>query len=579
MDKTAVLLEAAEILNSDLKIESLISNILKLTANYLNARAASIFLVDENSHKLNLFLKAEEREDFWESSLDFGKGIAGWVAENGEPVISPDAKADPRYHSSARGGIDFEVGPLICVPIKRGENVAGVLEALNPSGSPEFDRDDLEIIMALTAEVSIALENARLIEKLEKNSREKELLFEISKKINTFLRLDEVLDSILSSLAEVIQFDAAAIFLVDPETGEIKPEVEKSQNIEFAELMRRNFHQHVGEGLVGWAARTGQSVLVPDVSADERYIKLRQSTRSEMVVPIKNNGYVDGVLNIESDNFDNYNKEDLKLVEAFAGQAAVAIERAHLLDEILTKRRIEEELRIARRIHSTFLPSKQPRIAGFDIYGINSSYSEVGGDYYDYIPIVQGQYGIVISDGSGHGIPAALLMAAFRASLKAEIRNNYAIRHILYKVNNLLCESVESGSFVTAVYGVLDSTNSILTYSNAGHNPPIWIKGTGEVQELTVGGFALGVVENTEYTEKPVVLNCGDIIVFYTDGIAETRNVNKEEFGTDRVVEIIQDNQNSSASMIANSILNELKEFRGDAPQGDDYTIVIMKKS
>ncbi|MCP4631592.1 MAG: SpoIIE family protein phosphatase [candidate division Zixibacteria bacterium] len=579
MDKTSLLLEAAEILNSDLKVKPLLTNILNITLDYLNAKAASVFLFNEKREQLDLYLMAgENRPEIWASHLKKGQGIAGWVVENGTPVLANDARSDPRFYKGIENMADFKTGALLCVPIKRHEKILGVVEALNPQGGKLFTDDDLEIMMALSGQMAVSLENAILMEKYEKHSREMQRLSEISMKLNTFVTLEEILDAILDSLSDVIDYDIAVIFIIDPTTGILIPQVEKSKNTGEIEMLHDKFNLKIGDGLVGWACKSGESIRVDDVNVDSRYVKLKDSTRSELVVPFKNDNVVSGVINVESDGINKYDDEDLRLLEAFSSQAAVAIERAHNHNEILKNRKLEDELKIAKRIQLTFLPAEQPDIPGYSIHGINHSYTEVGGDYYDFIPIVKGQTGIAIGDVAGHGIPAALIMAAFRASLKAEIRNNFAIRHILFKVNNLLCESVERGNYVTALYGVLDADNSIFTFSNAGHNPPLLLRVSGEVEELSEGGIALGVIPDAKYVEKPVILNAGDIIVFYTDGITETFNSGGEEFGTKKLVDCIKSFSGSRSEDISKSLIERLKVFRKGGTQTDDYTSVILKK-
>jgi serine phosphatase RsbU (regulator of sigma subunit) len=162
---------------------------------------------------------------------------------------------------------------------------------------------------------------------------------------------------------------------------------------------------------------------------------------------------VEPALRLESERKDTYTEPHLKVLHAFASQAAAAIERARLLEQVEHRRQLERELAIARQIQISFLPKADPVVPGFEIHGLNLPYSEVGGDYFDFIPIVDNQLGVAISDVSGKGIPAALLMAAYRAMLLAEIRNQFALRIILAKVNRLLHESTDRGKFVTAFYG------------------------------------------------------------------------------------------------------------------------------
>jgi sigma-B regulation protein RsbU (phosphoserine phosphatase) len=168
-------------------------------------------------------------------------------------------------------------------------------------------------------------------------------------------------------------------------------------------------------------------------------------------------------------------------------------------------------------------------------------------------------------------------MASLRAGLIAEIRNNYAIRSIMAKVNNLLFESTASDIYVTTVYGVLDPKNRIFTFSNAGHNAPILRRADGEMKYLTEGGMALGMFENSKYEERPLGVSPGDIIVFYTDGVTEAKNESQEEFGTRRLKRVISDSHQLGASQIQENIYNAVKEFNGVSHQEDDLTMMVIK--
>jgi sigma-B regulation protein RsbU (phosphoserine phosphatase) len=402
---------------------------------------------------------------------------------------------------------------------------------------------------------------------------EKETLLEVEKSLSSSLDLNEVLELILDSLLKVVRYDAAAIFLIDKK----KQQIEHIKARGFDPALEPDLQLKMGQGLAGWAAQAQKSLIVPNVKEDQRYIEARVETQSGMVVPIISNERIIGVFSIESNKLDAYGEDDLELLDAFASLAAVSIERAREHQEILEKRKLEEELSIARRIQETFLPKKHPQMPGFDISGINIPSEKVGGDYYDFIPIIENQVGIAIGDVSGKGIPAALIMASFRASLIAEIRNNYAIRSIMFKVNNLLFESTESDIYVTAVYGVLDTKNRIFTFTNAGHNAPIFRHSDGRMEYLIEGGVALGTFENSKYEERPSSLSPGDIIVLYTDGVTEAKNENEEEFGTRRLKQVINESHQLNASQIQNNIYQEVKDFTGNLPQADDLTMIVIK--
>lgn len=572
--KNELFVETSKLLNSTLNLDELLDLVLDLSARITEAQASSLLLIDEKSKKLRLHVSPEEKaEGKKKLELEMGEGIAGWVAEHIQPVISNRVKDDPRYCPELEERIGFSINSLICIPLLRRGRLIGVATALNKVNGKEFSQEDLELFSSLADQIAIALDNSYLFGRLKKKTLETQTLLEVEKSLSSTLNLNELLELILDSLLKVVKFDAVAIFLID----ESRQEIEHIKARGFDPLLEPDLQLKIGEGVAGWAAKSKESLIVPNVKDDPRYIEARVETKSGMAVPIVSQNRTIGVFSLESDELNAYDHGDLELLEAFASLAAISIERARQHEEILEKRRLEEELLIAKRIQQSFLPQKKPQLPGFDISGINIPSEEVGGDYYDFIPILESQVGIVIADVSGKGIPAALIMASVRAGLIAEIRNNYAIRSIMGKVNNLLFESTASDTYVTAVYGVLDPKNRIFTFSNAGHNAPILRRADGEMKYLTEGGMALGMFENSKYEERPLGITPGEIIVFYTDGVTEARNESQEEFGTRRLKQVISDSHDLSAGQIQENIHRAVKEFTGISHQEDDLTMIVVK--
>ena len=178
---------------------------------------------------------------------------------------------------------------------------------------------------------------------------------------------------------------------------------------------------------------------------------------------------------------------------------------------------------------------------------------------------------------SGKGIPAALIMAGFRMSLLAEIRNDFAIRAVMRKVNSLLHESTDRDKFVTAFYGVLDFKNGVLIFSNAGHNPPILRRADGSVEYLEEGGVALGVLPDAHYEERPIAIRPGDLLVLYTDGITETESPSGELFGPRRVEQAMERLAGRSASEIVEGLIGEVTSWAGERGVSDDLTLIVLK--
>lgn len=420
----------------------------------------------------------------------------------------------------------------------------------------------------------LSIDSRWLAEQLHREQRENELLNRVGLALARTLRLEEILPLLIELLGELIRFDAVGIYLYQEDDHTL----EWFHGHGYPDDAEGQVRLKIGEGAVGWTAAQRQPLVIPDVSSAEHYIPARPQTRSEMIVPLVAGGHLVGAFNLESDELNGFSARDLRLLLAFGSQAAVAIERASLHDQAIEKRRLEEEIGIARRIQRRLLPASDPQIPGFDITAFNVPSLEVSGDLYDFVAIVDNQLGIVIGDVAGKGIAAGMIMATFRASLRAEIRNNYAISVILDKVNRLLLESVEDTAFVTAVYGVLDYQRRRLTYANAGHNPPLLLRADGSEIWLREGGTILGRFDGISYTEAMCDLESGDVLVFYTDGITEAVSPAGEMFGERRLVELFRRRQPGESSRgLCARLLEAVRAHCEGVHHEDDLTAIVLQ--
>ncbi len=434
--------------------------------------------------------------------------------------------------------------------------------------------EGLELFEILAGEVSVLLDSALLLDRLRRERLENELFYAVAQKISLSIDSTEMVNSIVDSVATVISYDAAAIFLMDARTLEVATESIRGYQTEMNDQLRLK----VGEGIVGWSAKTGQSMIVSDVRTDPRYIKARPETRAEMVAPLKVGGEVIGVLNLESDRVNAYTPRELRLLETFASQAAVAIERTRNLRQQLDKERLDRELTMARRIQLTFLPERDPDWDRFDVSGYNISSEEVSGDFFDYIPISEGNWGVVVADVSGKGMPAALIMASLRAALWTEARNTYSLSVVCRRMNTFLYESLGEMEFVTAVYGVIDLARSVFTYSSAGHLPPIVIRESGEVVYLEEGGLPFGAFTEAAYPEGRIELRTGDVMLLYTDGATEAQSSDGDEFGRDRLTEALASCRHLSARQIRAELVQAIRAFARSEHFADDLTFVVLRR-
>jgi sigma-B regulation protein RsbU (phosphoserine phosphatase) len=396
------------------------------------------------------------------------------------------------------------------------------------------------------------------------------LMVEINRKISTSPDLDEVLNFIVEAARKVISYDAAGIYLLDPKSEAVKYVVGRGYTDQFEVPLTSH------DGIVGSVITTGKSVLASEVVDNPNYLNVREQTRSQLTVPIRD-GKIIGAFNLESDQPGGFTENDLEWLTVLATQIAITIDKAVLQEELLDKKRLDEELRIAREVQLSLFPAATPSQEGLDVGGINIPSRDIGGDYYDFIPIVAGHLGVVIADVVGKGIPASLIMASFRAFLRAEIRNNYAIRTIFAKVNKLLHEILKPNQFVSAFYGVLDLERRRFTYSNAGHPPALLLRPDGKWQYLKSGGLVLGIFEDVSYKEQFIDLRAGDLLVLYTDGLVEAENKAGEMFGCQRLQQFVQANADLPAGKLCEAIYVEMRRFTEDSRPEDDTTIVVAK--
>lgn len=409
------------------------------------------------------------------------------------------------------------------------------------------------------------------------------MLLDITKKISRSLDLQEVLNLVLDTLDSLIPYDAAGIFvlrcmdkrMLGPNDDPCEFQAEAVRGYDIAELSE--LHLKLGEGFIGHVALSGEPIICPDVSTAPEYINARDKTRSEMVAPIVSNDQVIGVFDLESDELNAYSEDDLEVLLMLASQVAIIIEKVMLHEQLIEKQRLESQLEVARQVQLELLPAKDPQLPGYDISAYNYPTEEVSGDYYDWVPIYDDQIGLVIADVSGKGVPAALLMAFLRASLRAATHIGYAPHISMAKVNYLLWESIERNQFVTAFYGILDASNRSLSYSNAGHNPALLMDTTGDIRFLERGGLPLGMFRETRYHEYYLTLEPGELVVLYTDGVTEAMNGRGEEFGRDRLARSVKAAAHLSAREMIKALHDAVIDWTDGKGADDDATFFVIK--
>ncbi len=406
------------------------------------------------------------------------------------------------------------------------------------------------------------------------------MLLNITKTISRSLDLEEVLRLVMDTLGSLIPYDAAGIYIIESKLENdtieyvFKSKAIRGYNISF-ELIEPRLK--LGEGFIGYVAQTGKHILSPDVNLDDRYFSARESTNSELIVPIISNDRVIGVFDLESDDLNAYSQDDLAILQMLASQVAIIIEKVELHEQLVEKKRLQAQLEIARQVQLELLPDNDPELEGFDMSAYVFPTEEVSGDYYDWVKMFDDQLGIIIADAVGKGIPAALLMAFLRASMRSGVQIGYAPHIALAKVGNLLWDSVEAHQFITAIYGILDATNRTFVFSNAGHNPPLLIKPNGEYKFVEYGDLPLGMFRGTHYHQHFIRFEEKQVMVLYTDGITEATNEKGEDYGRDRFARSILEGFDLPAKELIDHIRKDVADFTKRPFLDDDGTLFIVK--
>ncbi len=272
---------------------------------------------------------------------------------------------------------------------------------------------------------------------------------------------------------------------------------------------------------------------------------------------------------------------DEETISALVIQVSIAINNAQIYSELIVKERISNELDVASRIQKKILPADVDEIFGLEIAQYFEPAKEIGGDYYDYTILDDNVFSITIADVSGKGVPAAFLMALGRSVLKTlTLTGDFAPNENLNELNKIIYSDITEDMFITMMHSKYNKENKTLYYSNAGHNPLVVYRASTDSIELhTVKGVAIGFLEEYKYRQGEIQLNKGDIVIFYTDGITEAENSNKEMFGLERLKEVIYNNKNKSPKELRKVILESINRFRKDYEQTDDLTFVILKSN
>jgi len=388
-----------------------------------------------------------------------------------------------------------------------------------------------------------------------------------AQRINGTLNLDEIIERLVGEVSSTLGCAEISVYLHHPAEQELV-----LAGVRGCTMHEKGHRLKVGsEGMVGYVAESRQMHYAPDVTQDPYYMACEPDTRSEVAIPLQVEGELVGVFTASHCELDAFTADHLRLLQGLCSHVAVAVQNSRRFhDERKLRRQLTLEADEARAIQQALMPRSSPCIPGFRVTGLSLPAGALGGDWYDFIPLPDGRWGLVLADVSGKGTAAALLMSSTRGMVRSLAHSSSGPAEVLTRLNSLLLEDLPGGRFVTMVYAELDPASRMLRLANAGHLPPLLIEPSGHRWIATEHGLPLGIAAS-KFSETAVVLGDDSCLTLYSDGITEAALDSGEEYGADRLLA-----QMRSCEASLEALLADVKKFVNGCGLRDDATGILV---
>lgn len=563
----AVMVEIARETSEILSLDELLEKIAELARQFVDYQIFAILLVDDTNQDLYFRFTIGYPQSVKGKRIKFGDGLVGAAAAAREAILVADVSKDPRYIRAVK-----EVKSELAIPLISRNRVIGVLDIESPRPN-YFLPYHQKVLTLLATQLAVAIDNVNLYESLIVKSEMLETLHEIGKELSSILDLEQLLKRVAELLRRVFHYHMFSIFLVDEADQTLRAHLSVKYNRDAVEKTKIP----LGKGLVGTAVAQKRSLLINDVSKDRRYINAISETKSEIVVPLIYKDKAIGVFDLQSPLLNDFTPFHEQALMTLASHVAVAIENAKLYERVVAaEARLDRELKIARDIQYSLIPDKFPEISGITFSAEFRPARILGGDIYDFFMYENDRVAIAIGDVSGKGAAAALYGALVSGILRTCATQKYPPAEMLRLVNLSLRQRAIEGRFMTLCYAVYDAETRILKFSNSGAPAPLLCRG-GQVEILSAEGFPLGMFDKAVYQEREIGIGPGDTLVFYTDGLGEARDLQGEEFGSERLKQILGKNFQRAAKELTEEIFKQVDRFSSDSGKFDDQTILVLR--
>ncbi len=584
---TTAQFQVAKALGESADLDAVLTTVTRLTPMLVGVDYCGILLWDEETavYQGGALYGSDNQTvaAFVNSRLSIGEwGALDAVHIGQEPMTSH--KWPPWFSKQQRKHSRPETIALF--PIHSKEQNLGVMIVSQPGSGNHEDSSPLsrrqELLDNIITQAGQAIESAYLRQAQQEEAWVNTALLQVAEAVNSLFDLNEILDTIVRLVPLLVGVESTLILIWD----EDREAFYAGPNYGLSKM---------GQGLLTvHDIELGEFLTVRQKSADfltptatyysltlPSWLATSMGTKSAHAFPLNARGNRVGLMLVGNKTGEtrSFSARRLNILNGIAHQAATAVVNNQLYKEAAERDKLEQELNVARDIQASLIPNGSPDIPGCELASYWEAARQVSGDFYDFIPLPDGRWGIVVADVADKGVPAALFMAMSRTILRTVAFNRDDPADALIRTNEIIESEAQSDLFVTVFYAIWDPKTQILTYANGGHNPPILLRSNGKIRLLQAGGMALGVLPDIEVESQSVQLNPHDTVLFYTDGVTEAMNEDYDEFGMERLRLTAVNHIKQSATAIRQAITDAIRTHAGDTPQFDDITLIVMKRT
>ncbi len=578
------IIRVSGLINKSSHLDSLLREVMESVKSVFKTESCSILLVDKVRNDLYFHLIAgEKEEEISKIRVPMGKGIAGTVAISREPMIINDAQNDDRVYKVVDKSSGFVTRNILAAPLVAGDETVGVIEAINTIDTNNFNETDINLFLSFSDAAALAIQKTRLLEDLEKSNKDlaktvSELgsLYELGLAVNESKDDEDLFFRSIKIISRELRSARTGIFILS----------EDSKN-----LIVKSFINGVYDSSTDKLLNT--SVIVSSITENKIINKDNSTELKEIdsldqkfisgpcvVIPmIFSNGKPFGAISVsEPEDGLSYTNNQLRLLLTISSQFVKGFENIKLNRDMMAKKAMEKEIEITRNIQNNILPAKLPGGSNFEVGVKTVPAKEVSGDFYDSFKYSDGQFSFLIADVSGKSLPAAIFMAMSSSIIRTLGRNHdLSPDDLLRQSNSLIYEDSQSGMFVTLFFIHYNPATMEINFASAGHNDQVWIKQDGSYELMKGKGAPLGVIPTGNYIGGTIKPGIGDLIVLYTDGAVEEKDLKDEEYGLDRFVNEIIKRKDLKPQQIIEEVFKDIQEFASGNEQFDDFTVMILK--